>query len=112
MLGEESSSRVSPMPDHAPSRFWPQTRTVLPLTAADAGSANQAIVSATSTGRPPCARLDMRRPASRVPIGIAAGLLGPWKPGGPGVVWASRLRWTGADGRAAPGNPGLVGAAV
>src|SRR5690606_33584070 len=38
---------------HAPSRFWPQTRTTLPLIAVEAGLANQAIASATSTGRPP-----------------------------------------------------------
>ena len=30
--------------------LWPQTRTTLPVIPADAGSANQAIVSATSTG--------------------------------------------------------------
>ena len=37
----------------APSIIWPQTRTTLPLTAVEPGLANQAIVSATSTGRPP-----------------------------------------------------------
>jgi hypothetical protein len=38
---------------HAPSRFWPQTRTTLPFTHVDPGSANQATASATSTGCPP-----------------------------------------------------------
>ncbi len=55
----------------APSRLCPQTRTTLPLTPAEAGLANQAIVSATSTGRPPCDMLFIRRPASRIAIGIA-----------------------------------------
>src|SRR3712207_7675468 len=52
-------SRLEPARRHraqAPSRLWPQTRTTLPLSPADAGLASQAIVSATSTGSPPWAR--------------------------------------------------------
>ena len=45
---------------------------MLPLSPVEAGLANQAIVSATSTGSPPWDRLFIRRPASRSSIGIDA----------------------------------------
>ena len=49
----------------APSRLWPQTRTTLPVTPAEPGLANHAIVSATSTGSPPW------REAVHPPAGLA-----------------------------------------
>ena len=50
---EGTRSSVADAPRQAPSRLWPQTRTTLPVTPALASWLNQAIVSATSTGRPP-----------------------------------------------------------
>ncbi|MNE50128.1 hypothetical protein D3C80_1446880 [compost metagenome] len=53
--GGARQGRVEPLDRHrhAPSRLWPQTRTTCPLTPPEAGSASQAMVSATSTGCPP-----------------------------------------------------------
>src|SRR6185312_11706771 len=65
----------------APSIIWPQTRTTLPLTAVEPGLAYHAIVSATSTGRPPCDSALSRRPTSRVANGTAAVILVSMKPG-------------------------------
>src|SRR5207247_7155955 len=70
----------------APSRLWPQTRTTLPVTPPDAGLASQAMVSATSIGRPPCDRLFIRRPASRIIIGIAAVIFVSMKPGATALI--------------------------
>jgi hypothetical protein len=53
----------------------------LPFTAVDAGLASQAIVSATSTGRPPWLSEFIRRPTSRVANGTAAVILVSMKPG-------------------------------
>src|SRR6201989_2997303 len=95
MLG--GLSRVLVIRAQAPSRFWPQTRTVLPLTPVEAGLANQAIVSATSTGSPPCERLERRRPASRGPIGIAAVIWVSMKPGATALIVALRFARVGAS---------------
>jgi hypothetical protein len=70
---------------------WPQTRTTLPVTPAEAGQANHAIVSATSTGSPPCERLFIRRPASRGPNGIAAVIGVSMNPGATALMVKSRI---------------------
>jgi hypothetical protein len=57
-----------------------------PLTPAEGGLANQAIVSATSIGSPPCWRLFILRPASRVAIGIAAVICVSMKPGATALI--------------------------
>src|SRR5699024_7118358 len=74
-------SRISHLGDHAPSSDWPHTRTTLLVTDDEAGLAKNAMVSATSTGRPPCCIEFMRRPASRVANGIAAVICVSMKPG-------------------------------
>src|SRR5699024_7733665 len=65
----------------APRIIWPQPRTTLPLTARLASHENQLIVSATSTGRPPCARAWVRRPISRVACGLFSFISVSMKPG-------------------------------
>src|SRR5207237_546928 len=65
----------------APSIIWPQTRTTLPLTAVEPGEAYHAMVSATSTGRPPCDRELRRWPTSREANGIASVIFVMMKPG-------------------------------
>src|SRR5690554_4594478 len=67
--------RASPMDlpfFYFPISDCPHTLTTFPLTPPDAGLQYQAMVSATSTGRPPCDKLFMRRPASRKVMGMAA----------------------------------------
>src|SRR5262249_19031074 len=90
---------------HAPSRVWPQTLTVLPLTPVGPGLADQAIGSATSTGRPPCERLLSRRPASRGPNGIAAVIFVSMKPGATALIVASRPASSGAIDSTIPITP-------
>ena len=65
----------------APSRLWPQTRTTWPVRPELAPWANQAMVSATSIGRPPWLRLLILRPSSRVARGILAVISVSMKPG-------------------------------
>src|SRR4051795_5344748 len=108
MLGE--LSRVLAIGVYAPSRVWPQTRTVLPLTPVEAGLANQAIVSATSTGSPPWERLGSRRPASRGPIGIAAVIWVSMKPGATALIVAFRGASSGAIASTIPITPALEAA--
>ena len=74
------------MARQAPSIIWPQTRTTLPLTADEPGEANQAIVSATSTGSPPWAIALSRWPTSRVANGTAAVIWVMMKPGATALI--------------------------
>src|SRR5262249_2809182 len=90
---------------HAPSRLWPQTRTMLPLTPAEAGAANPGIASATSRGRPPRDMLFLRRPASRTGIGIAAVILVSTKPGATALIVALRSASSGASASTMPITP-------
>ncbi len=69
--------------------------------------ANQAIVSATSTGSPPWARLFIRRPASRVAIGIAAVIWVSMKPGATALIVTPRLAELGAQACTIPITPAL-----
>ncbi len=79
---------------------WPHTRTTCPVTALDAGLANHATVSATSTVSPPCCSELIRRPASRVATGIAAVMAVSMKPGATALTViflsasASLVAWT------------------
>ena len=90
-----------------PIRLWPQTRTTLPLTPPEAGLASQPIVSATSTGCPPCATEFIRRPASRVPSGIAAVIFVSMKPGATALIVWPRSASTGASDSTIPITPAL-----
>ena len=60
--GSPWTTRGSLATAQAPSIIWPHTRTTLPLTAVEPGLAYHAMVSATSTGCPPCCRALSRRP--------------------------------------------------
>src|SRR5690606_16607187 len=94
---------------HAPSRLWARTRTIWPWTAPEPGWASQAVVSATSAGRPPWAREFMRRPASRMKRGTAAVILVSMKPGATALTvtpWAASAR--GARERTRPMMPALA----
>ena len=102
MLGGLSSVRVAITPPAGSGRRRGPT---LPLTPAEAGLANQAIVSATSTGRPPCDRLFMRRPASRIAIGIVAVICVSMKPGATALIVAPRLASSGASASTMPITP-------
>src|SRR5690349_11680584 len=102
----QRDARVRPL--HAPIRLWPHTRTTLPLTPAEPGEANHATVSATSTGRPPCASEFIRRPASRVPIGIAAVIWVSMKPGATALIVAWRLASSPASSSTIPITPALL----
>ena len=77
----------------------------MPFTPAEAGLASQAIVSATSTGWPPWSRLLVRRPASRIAIGIAAVIFVSMKPGATALIVASRSRIAGASASTMPITP-------
>src|ERR1700742_4029632 len=110
MLGALVSLRVSVAIAYAPSRLCPQTRTTLPLTPVVAGEANQAIVSATSTGSPPCESEERRRPASRGPIGIAAVILVSMKPGATALIVAFFLARAGAIDSTIPITPAFEAA--
>src|ERR1700743_2969148 len=110
MLGALVSLRVSVAIAYAPNRLCPQTRTTLPLTPVVAGEANQAIVSATSTGSPPCESEESRRPASRGPIGIGAVLLVSMKPGATALIVALRLASSRASDSPLPITPAFEAA--
>ncbi len=69
------------------------------------GFANHAIVSATSTGSPPWERLFIRRPASRVAIGIAAVICVSMNPGATALIVAPRLASRGAYASTIPITP-------
>ena len=92
------------------SSLWPQTRTTLPLTPPEAGLAIQAMVSATSTGCPPWASEFIRRPASRVPTGIAAVIFVSMKPGATALIVCLFSASTGASVSTVPITPALEAA--
>src|SRR5699024_2620071 len=97
---------------HAPSCDWPQTRSTRPVTAALAGWANQAMVSATSTGWPPCCRELMRRPISRVATGILAVISASMNPGATALTVMPRAasRSSAPIARTSPTTPALEAA--
>ena len=78
---------------------------MFPVTPAEPGLANQAIVSATSTGSPPCARLFILRPASRVASGIAAVIYVSMNPGATALIVTPRLASAGAHDCTTPITP-------
>ena len=88
-----------------PTRLWPHTRTTVPLRPPDAGLAYHAIVSATSTGSPPWARLFIRRPASRVAIGIAAVICVSMNPGATALIVTRLAPTSGAIASTMPITP-------
>ena len=69
------------------------------------GDANHAIVSATSTGSPPCAMLFILRPASRVAIGIAAVIAVSMNPGATALIVVFASAQIGAYACTAPMIP-------
>ena len=68
------------------------------------------MVSATSTGSPPWASEFMRRPASRVPIGIAAVISVSMKPGATALIVCPFSASTGASVSTVPITPALEAA--
>src|SRR5699024_8965249 len=66
---------------HLPTMFWPHTRSVSPRRPPASSEARKAIVSATSTGRPPCCREFTRRATSRFSGGIRSVISVSMKPG-------------------------------
>src|SRR5690606_30981572 len=66
---------------HFPTMFWPHTRRVSPWMPPASSLARKAIVSATSTGSPPCWSEFTRRAISRVSGGIFAVISVSMKPG-------------------------------
>ncbi|GMA86803.1 hypothetical protein GCM10025868_20530 [Angustibacter aerolatus] len=89
---------------------WPHTLTTWPVTPALPGSANQATVSATSTGWPPCARLFRRRATSRVANGMRAVISVSMKPGATAFTVMPRSATCPARARTMPMTPALLAA--
>src|SRR5690606_10404174 len=108
-LGELESAAVRGVP-HAPTRFWPHTRTTWPFTAPAAGEARKAIASATSTGWPPCWREFRRRATSRVAKGMRAVMSVSMKPGATALAVPPCSASTGAVARTMPITPPLEAA--
>ena len=69
------------------------------------GCDSQAIVSATSTGSPPCCSELSRDPTSRVPSGIFAVISVTMKPGATALMVAFRSANAGAHARTMPITP-------
>ena len=66
---------------YAPIMLPPQTRIQLPLIPSDSGELKNPINSATSSGKPPCFKVDNRRPPSFTNNGKLSVIFVSIKPG-------------------------------
>ena len=80
----------------------------MPVTPAEPGLAKNATASATSIGSPPCARLFIRRPASRRNIGIRAVIAVSMNPGATALIVIPREASSPAMAVTRPITPALA----